>query len=258
MAGAAALLKSANPSLSRDDLWKALVEATVDLGAPGKDDSTGYGKLVLSVSAPQIADVSPRRVQYGQTTTIVGEGFGALPKGRAKWSFSRGRSRAIPTISLGATRRFKCACRLALAPAQVQVITGGGSDSAQVVVTSPYIEAVTNHTRMDAGAKTDDLIQIDGDNFGLSRDSSSAWIDSVAVSSFETWSDQTIRFRVPLNAPSGDVTVVTSEGTSNAVRMEIASPYLAELSPPQVQAGENLTLTGGNFGPERGTGVRVV
>ena len=34
MAGAAALLKSATPSLARDDLWKALVEAAVDLGAP--------------------------------------------------------------------------------------------------------------------------------------------------------------------------------------------------------------------------------
>ena len=136
----------------------------------------------------------------------------------------------------------------------VQVITGGGSDSAQVVVTSPYIDAITNHTRMDEGAKTDDLIQIDGDNFGLSRSISFVWINSVAVSSFETWSDKTIRFRVPLNAPSGDVAVVTAEGTSNAVRLEIDSPYLAELSPPQIQTGRYLTLTGGNFGQERGTG----
>ena len=137
---------------------------------------------------------------------------------------------------------------------KVQVITGGGSDSAQVVVTSPYIDAITNHTRMDAAAKTDDLIDIAGDNFGFARDSSSVWIDSVAVSSFESWSDKTIRFRVPLNASSGDVTVETPTGTSNAVRMEIASPYLAQLSPAQVQAGEYLTLTGGNFGQERGTG----
>ena len=253
VAGAAALLKSANPSLSRDDLWKALVEATVDLGAPGKDDSTGYGKLVLSVSAPQIADVSPRRVQYGQTTTIVGEGFGAA-KGTGKVVFFAGKEPSDSDYLAWSDAQIQVRVPTGARTGAVQVITGGGSDSAQVVVTSPYIEAVTNHTRMDAGAKTDDLIQIDGDNFGLARDSSSAWIDSVAVSSFETWSDQTIRFRVPLNAPSGDVTVVTSEGTSNAVRMEIASPYLAELSPPQIQAGENLTLTGGNFGPERGTG----
>ena len=65
--------------------------------------------------------------------------------------------------------RFKCAYQLVSRTGTVQVITGGGSDSAQVVVTSPYIDAITNHTRTDARAKTDDLIQIDGDNFGLAR-----------------------------------------------------------------------------------------
>ena len=253
VAGAAALLKSATPSLSRDDLWKALVEAAVDLGAPGKDDSTGYGKLVLSVSAPQIADVSPRRVQYGQINTIVGQGFGA-DRGTSKVVFFAGKEPSDSDYLAWSDAQIQVLVPTGARTGKVQVITGGGSDSAQVVVTSPYIEAVTNHTRMDAGAKTDDLIEIVGDNFGLARDSSSVWIDSVAVSSFEAWSDKTIRFRVPLNAPSGDVTVVTSEGTSNAVRMEIASPYLAQLSPPQVQAGEYLTLTGGNFGQERGTG----
>ena len=253
VAGAAALLKSANPSLSRDDLWKALVESTVDLGAPGKDDSTGYGKLVLSVSVPQIADVSPRRVQYGQTTTIVGEGFGAA-KGTGKVVFFAGKEPSDSGYLAWSDAQIQVRVPTGARTGAVQVITGGGSDSVQVVVASPYIDAITNHTRTGAGAKTDDLIQIDGDNFSLTRDSSSVWIDSVAVSSFETWSDQTIRFRVPLNAPSGDVTVVTAEGISNAVRMEIVSPYLTQLSPPQVQVGENLTLTGGNFGQERGTG----
>ena len=253
VAGAAALLKSANPSLSRDGLWQALVESTVDLGAPGKDDSTGYGKLVLSVSAPQIADVLPLRVQYGQIITIVGEGFGAA-KGTGKVVFFAGKEPSDSGYLAWSDAQIQVRVPTGARTGAVQVITGGGSDSVQVVVASPYIGAITNHTRTGAGAKTDDLIQINGDNFGLSQDSSSVWIDSVAVSSFETWSDQTIRFRVPLNAPSGDVTVVTAEGISNVVRMEIVSPYLAQLSPPQVQVGENLTLTGGNFGLERGTG----
>ena len=251
--GAAALLKSANPSLSRDDLWQALVEAAVDLGAPGKDDSTGYGKLVLSVAAPQIAEISPRRVQYGQTLTIVGEDFGGA-KGTSKVVFFAGKQPSDSDYLAWSDAQIRVRVPTGARTGQVQVITGSGSDSAQVVVASPYIEAVANHTRMDARAKTGDLIEIAGDNFGLAQDSSSVRIDSVAASSFESWSDETIRFRVPLNAPSGDVTVATSEGTSNAVRMEIASPYLAHLSPPQVQPGELLTLTGGNFGHERGTG----
>ena len=253
VAGAAALLKSANPALSRDELWQALVDATVDLGAPGKDDSTGYGKLVLSVSAPQIAGISPSRVQYGEVVTIVGQGFGDT-KGTSKVVFFERKEPGDSDYLAWSDEQIQVRVPTGARIGKVQVITGGGSDSVQVVVTSPYIEAIANHTRIDVGAKTDDLIDIAGDNFGLSRDSSSVWIDSVAVSLFEVWSDKTIRFRVPLNAPSGDVTVVTPEGTSNAVRMEIASPYLAQLSPPQVQAGEHLTLTGGNFGPERGTG----
>ena len=253
VAGAAALLKSANSSLSRAELWQALVESTVDLGAPGKDDSTGYGKLVLSMPAPHIADVSPPRIQYGQAITIGGQGFGA-DRGMSKVVFFAKKEPSDSDYLAWSDAQIQVRVPTGVRTGAVQVITGGGRDSAQVVVTSPYIEAIANHTHVDAGAKTDDLIQIVGDNFGFSQNSSSVWIDSVAVSLFESWSGQTIRFRVPLNAPSGDLAVVTSEGTSNAVRLEIASPYLARLSPPQVQVGEYLTLTGGNFGPERGAG----
>ena len=49
VAGAAALIKSANPSFSREDLWNALVEATVDTGDRGQDNTFGHGKLVLPV-----------------------------------------------------------------------------------------------------------------------------------------------------------------------------------------------------------------
>ena len=49
VAGAAALIKSANPSYSRDDLWDALVAATVDVGPRGIDNDSGYGKLVLPI-----------------------------------------------------------------------------------------------------------------------------------------------------------------------------------------------------------------
>ena len=54
VAGAAALIKSANPSYSRDDLWDALVEATVDIGPRGRDNDSGYGKLVLPIIPQQL------------------------------------------------------------------------------------------------------------------------------------------------------------------------------------------------------------
>ena len=81
VAGAAALIKSANPSYSRTQLWNALVEATVDIGTRGRDNDSGYGKLVLPImqafASPQITSVSPSRVRYNQVVTIRGTGFGA-------------------------------------------------------------------------------------------------------------------------------------------------------------------------------------
>ena len=54
VAGAAALIKAANPSYSRDDLWNALIAATVDAGSRGQDNTFGHGKLVLPVIPQQL------------------------------------------------------------------------------------------------------------------------------------------------------------------------------------------------------------
>ena len=99
-------------------------------------------------------------------------------------------------------------------------------------------------------------LTITGSNFGTSRGSSTVRIGSVAIpaSSFTGWSNTIIRFRVPTNMRTGNVTVRTSEGTSNAVRVVITSPYLASVSPSTVRPGERLTLTGSNFRSSRGSG----
>ena len=65
VAGAAALIKSANPSYSRTQLWNALVEATVDIGNPGRDNDRGYGKLVLPVLLERLP--STRIFGYGRS-----------------------------------------------------------------------------------------------------------------------------------------------------------------------------------------------
>ena len=172
VAGAAALIKSANPSYSRTQLWNALVEATVDIGDRGRDNDSGYGKLVLPImrvsanTSPRISSISP---QTGRTNTVV-------------------------TIS--------------------------------------------------------------GSNFGSSRGSSSVRIGSVVIpsSAFTSWSSSRIRFRIPRNTPPGDLTVRTSKGTSNAIRLQITSPYLTRISPTRIETGNRLTVTGGNFGTRRGSG----
>ena len=162
VAGAAALIKSANPSYSLRQLWDALINATVDIGPGGIDNDSGHGKLVLPImrvsanTSPRISSVSP---QTGRTNTVV-------------------------TIS--------------------------------------------------------------GSNFGSSRGSSSVRIGSVVIpsSALASWSNTQIRFRIPLNTPPGNLTVRTSQGTSNSIRLQITSPYLTGISPTRAQTGDRLTTNG--------------
>jgi subtilisin family serine protease len=62
VAGAAALLKEANPSLTVAQIMKALTSTAVDLGAPGQDDRFGYGRLDVSAA---LATVTERSMVQG-------------------------------------------------------------------------------------------------------------------------------------------------------------------------------------------------
>ena len=256
VAGAAALIKSANPSYSRTQLWDALIEATVDIGTRGRDNDSGYGKLVLPVMqvsaspSPQITSISPSRAQYNQVITIRGTAFGAN-RGTSRVIFQGGKEPSSSQYVSWSDTRIQVRVPAGARTGNVQVITANGSDTARLTITSPWISSISPQT-----GRTNTVVTISGGNFGSSRGSSTVRIGSVAIpsSSFTSWSSSAIRFRIPLNTPPGNLTVRTSEGTSNAIRLQITSPYLTRISPTQVKTGGRLTLTGGNFGTRRGSG----
>jgi hypothetical protein len=72
VAGAAALIKSANPQYTRTQLANALLGSVVDLGTAGKDNVYGYGKLVLSQPATRLV------VTQSPSTTVNGLTMGTL------------------------------------------------------------------------------------------------------------------------------------------------------------------------------------
>ena len=252
VAGAAALIKSANPSYSRTQLWDALIEATVDIGTRGRDNDSGYGKLVLPImqasASPQITSVSPSRVRYNQVVTIRGTAFGAN-RGTSKVIFYGGTEPSSFQYVSWSDTQIQMRVPTGARTGNLQVVTTRGSDTARLTITSPWVRSISPQT-----GRTNTVVTVSGENFGSSRGSSSVRIGSVVVSSFTSWSSGAIRFRIPINTPPGNLTVRTSEGTSNSIRLEITSPYLTRISPTQVKTGDQLTLTGGNFGTRRGTG----
>ena len=252
VAGAAALIKSANPSYSRTQLWDALIEATVDIGTRGRDNDSGYGKLVLPImqifSSPQITSISPNRVRYNQVVTIRGEAFGAN-RGTSRVIFHGGKEPISSQYVSWSDIQIQVRVPTGARTGNLQVVTANGSDTARLTITSPWVRSVSPQT-----GRTNTIVTVNGENFGSSRGSSAVRIGSVVVSSFTSWSSGAIRFRIPRNTPPGNLTVRTSEGTSNYIRLEVTSPYLARILPAQIKTGDRLTLTGGNFGTTRGTG----
>ena len=254
VAGAAALMLSANPSWSREHLWNALVRAAVDIDAYGRDNNTGYGKLVLPVmqapdlTPPRIASLSPTRARYGQIVTINGTGFGGARRTSRVVLYESIEPGASEYLSWSDTR-IRVRIPTGARTGDLRVITLGGRAAARLTVTSPWIRSIS-----PSSARSNALVTITGRNFGSARGSSLVRVGSKSISSYSSWSSASIRFRLPANTLSGPVTVRTSEGTSNPLALEVTSPYLSLISPTRVKPGDRLTLHGRNLGSTRGLG----
>ena len=257
VAGAAALIKSANPSFSRDDLWNAIIAATVDIDVFGRDNNSGYGKLVLPVlqtqedESPRITSVDPQRVQYGQTISIHGTGFGPS-RGNGKVIFHEDIQHQYSSQFVHwSDTRIQVQVPIGAQSGPLQVITDSGSDTIELTVTSPWVDNISLQRR-----STDILVTVNGANFGSTRGNSSVTVGSRRIEwfYFSSWTGSRIRFSIPHNTRSSDLRVRTSEGTSNPVLLELPGPYLRQVSPNSLHPGDRLTLSGSFFNHQRGNG----
>ncbi len=211
--------------------------------------TSGTKLLIIEIKSPQITSISPSRVQYNQTVTIRGTAFGAN-RGTSRVIFQGGKEPSSSQYVSWSDTRIQVRVPAGARTGNVQVVTTRGrASSTRLTITSPWISNVSPQT-----GRTNTVVTVNGGNFGSSRGSSYVRIGSVTISSFTSWSNSRIRFRIPVNTPPGNLTVRTSQGTSNSVRLQITSPYLTRISPTRIETGNRLTLMGGNFGTRRGTG----
>ena len=205
----------------------------------------------LEITSPYLASVSPSRVKPGDRLTLTGANF----KSRRGSSYVLFAPNVRPSSSdyvTWSSSRIVVKVPARARSGNVKVVTGDGTSGTKRIVVesaSPRISSVS-----PSQVQYDQVVTVTGSNFGSSRGSSTVRIGSIRVSSFTAWSNTRIRFRVPTNVRSGNVTVRTSAGTSNAIRLEITNPYLASVSPSRVKPGDRLTLTGANFRSTRWSG----
>ena len=206
----------------------------------------------LQITSPYLTRISPTQVKTGNRLTLTGGNFGTR-RGSGYVSFASNVRPSVADYVSWSNSRIVVKVPARAQSGNVQVVTANGRSGTKriVVEASPHITSVSPRTVLYY-----QVVTVTGINFGSSRGSSTIRIGSVVIPSswLGSWSNTIIKFRVPTNMRSGNVTVRTSAGTSNSIRLEVISPYLASVSPSRVKPGDRLTLTGANFKSSRGSG----
>ena len=135
--------------------------------------------------------------------------------------------------------------------------------SSRLVGRPPQIDSIT-----PTSGKPGDVMIITGRYFGTSRATSEVRISGVSPTSsdYVEWTDTRISVTIPDEATSGIVYVITRNGRSGGLlfinRDQIpvlasgpakpGEPYVSSIQPMAAQVGDTITISGMNFGLEKG------
>jgi len=101
-------------------------------------------------------------------------------------------------------------------------------------------------------------VTLSGGHFGATRGSSYVSFGAAKVTQYLSWSNTEIHCRVPAGAyGKTGVTVTTPVETSNAISFQV-TPRITSIDPDAAQIGDEITLTGAGFEPNKGDGYVTV
>lgn len=94
-----------------------------------------------------------------------------------------------------------------------------------------------------------DTITIDGNNFGLSKDTNYVSYEGAEAVNYISWSNTMIKVIIPHGAKNGKVFVTVNGKKSNEIDfVVITAPIITSISPTTFGVGDIITINGINFG----------
>lgn len=114
----------------------------------------------------------------------------------------------------------------------------------------PEISSISSDT-----VKITDLIEILGKNFGINR--GKLFINGLEIWDIQSWTDNQIKFYLPLGARSGDIYLISKGIESNRKRLTIIEKLIIDLKRTKNRcgwyAGDTLKVYGAFFGDNIGS-----
>jgi hypothetical protein len=202
--------------------------------------------IAFTVIQANITSISPTSGYPGTQVTINGTNFGATQGTGSVWL---GNQLAGSIVSWSNTQIVATVATTALS-GSAQVQQGGvWSNSIAFTVIQPNITSISPTSGI-----TGTQVTITGTNFGAAQGSGSVWLGSKLAGSIVSWSNTQIVATVDSGSITGNAIVQQGGVWSNSVAFTVNTPTLTSVSPATARAGEEITLTGTNFGSTQGSG----
>ncbi|HEY0373015.1 MAG TPA: IPT/TIG domain-containing protein [Thermoanaerobaculia bacterium] len=225
----------------------AVVAATALSGSVQVQQGGVWGNSVtFTVITPNITSVSPTTGYPGTSVTINGTNFGATQGSGSVWLGNK----LAGSITSWSNTQIVAVVAATATSGSVQVQQGGvWSNSIAFTVVTPSLTSITPTSGI-AGTS----VTLNGTNFGATQGSGSVWLGSKLAGSITSWSNTQIVAVVASGAVTGNAQVQQGGVWSNQIAFTVPSPVLASIDPDTARAGEEVTLTGTNFGASQGSG----
>lgn len=200
------------------------------------------GTLYAPYGLPVLEEVSSARLVRGDAVTLLGRSFGSEPG-----TIVLGRARITPQV--WEDDRITFTVPAGVSSNYLGVLKDDDSTSNGVWVNVvPRMVAISRWW-----ASPGDEIVMTGVGFEASPDVSgyTAYVGGRPAQVL-SWSDSSIKVRVPADAPSGYVGVGCPAATSNGVHLVVVTPAdVRAVTPDTAAPGADVEVTGSGFGPSR-------
>ncbi len=225
----------------------AVVAATALSGSCQVQQNGVWGNSVtFTVITPNITSISPTSGYPGTQVTINGTNFGASQGSGSVWL---GNKLAGSIVSWSNTQVVATVATTALSGNAIVQQGGVWSNSIAFTVIQPNVSSIT-----PTSGVTGTEVTLSGTNFGASQGSGSVWLGSKLAGSIVSWSNTQIVATVDSGSVTGSASVQQGGVWSNSIAFTVLNPTLTGIDPEIASAGEEITLTGTNFGASQGSG----
>ncbi len=192
---------------------------------------------------PKFESITPSSGKIGDTVILAGSGFGILKD--TSFVFFTGK-KAVDYISK-TTTEIKLKVPVGAKTGAVYISSGGNKSNELNFSIFPQITKIAPDS-----AGVADEVTITGTGFGDKAGASFVTFNDIKANEVTSWSDIKIVLKVPAGAVSGTVWINMSDIKSNEVKFTVIQ-HLLSVSPNALKIGDQMTITGTNFGANRET-----